>query len=146
MASLCAQARTCKGQTCTGSWGRWLERCAQPAPHTDVCHAPNTAPLRSQRNGQKYTKGMKTSGITWDNETMFNWLTTPKAVIKGAASCQGVVRAVAEALPPPSGRRAACPMPARRGGSARICCPEPPQNLHATIYLEPRYEHGLRGL
>ena len=115
-----------------------------------MCHAPNTAPLRSQRNGQKYTKGMKTSGITWDNETMFNWLTTPKAVIKGAASCQGVVRAVAEALSPaqrpPRCLPYACPPRWVRGGSARICCPEPPQNLHATIYLAPRYEHGLRGL
>merc|ERR1712194_653663 len=39
--------------------------------------------LAGKRNGQKYTKGMKTSGITWDNETMFNWLTNPKSVIKG---------------------------------------------------------------
>jgi len=36
-----------------------------------------------KRGGQKYTKGMKASGITWDNETMFNWLTTPKTFIKG---------------------------------------------------------------
>ena len=32
---------------------------------------------------------MKTSGITWDNETMFNWLSNPKSVIKGAAPCRG---------------------------------------------------------
>lgn len=31
---------------------------------------------------------MKLSGITWDNETMFNWLSNPKSVIKGAAPCQ----------------------------------------------------------
>ena len=53
-------------------------------------HRP-TVPVavRSQRGGQKYTKGMKASGITWDNETMFNWLTTPKTFIKGTAPCQG---------------------------------------------------------
>ena len=49
-------------------------------------HGPR---VRWQRNGQKYTKGMKTSGITWDNETMFNWLSNPKSVIKGTAACQG---------------------------------------------------------
>ena len=36
-----------------------------------------------KRPGQKYTKGMKTCGLLWDNETMFNWLTNPKATIKG---------------------------------------------------------------
>ena len=45
--------------------------------------------MRSQRPGQKYTKGMKTCGLLWDNETMFNWLTNPKATIKGTAPCQG---------------------------------------------------------
>ena len=52
---------------------------------------PTAVPVavRSQRGGQKYTKGMKASGITWDNETMFNWLTTPKTFIKGTAPCQG---------------------------------------------------------
>ena len=91
LASLCAQARTCKGQICTGSWDSRPGRCAPPAPHTEVCHAPVTVPVavRSQRGGQKYTKGMKASGITWDNETMFNWLTTPKTFIKGTAPCQG---------------------------------------------------------
>ena len=64
-------------------------------------HAPNTVPLRSQRNGQKYTKGMKTSGITWDNETMFNWLTNPKSVIKGTAPCQGGGTRVGRAQWPP---------------------------------------------
>jgi len=39
--------------------------------------------VAGKRPGQKYTKGMKTSGITWDNETMFNWLSNPKSVIKG---------------------------------------------------------------
>mmetsp|Transcript_14143 Transcript_14143/g.28659 ORF Transcript_14143/g.28659 Transcript_14143/m.28659 type:complete len:138 (-) Transcript_14143:45-458(-) len=39
--------------------------------------------MAGKRAGQKYTKGMKTSGVVWDNETMFNWLTNPKSVIKG---------------------------------------------------------------
>eukprot|EP00964_Phaeocystis_antarctica_P043786 scaffold25122_cov66-Phaeocystis_antarctica.AAC.3 len=89
LASLCAQARTCKGQTCTGSWDKWLGRCASPAPRTEACRASHSVPVVSQRPGQKYTKGMKTSGITWDNETMFNWLSNPKSVIKGAAPCRG---------------------------------------------------------
>ena len=70
-----------------------------------MCHAPDPVPVRSQRGGQKYTKGMKTSGITWDNETMFNWLTNPKSVIKGTAPCQGGGTSVV----PPGGRLAACP-------------------------------------
>ena len=37
----------------------------------------------SQRAGHKYTKPMKQSGITWDNETMFSWLISPKTVVKG---------------------------------------------------------------
>ena len=77
-------------------------------------HRP-TVPVavRSQRGGQKYTKGMKASGITWDNETMFNWLTTPKTFIKGTAPCQGDGRGAGPTLASPSGRLAACPVAAQ---------------------------------
>merc|ERR1711865_613639 len=55
--------------------------------HTIKEGGPNMQGIMGQqagkRGGQKYTKGMKASGITWDNETMFNWLTTPKTFIKG---------------------------------------------------------------
>ena len=30
--------------------------------------------------GFKFTDKLKGSGIVWDNETMFNWMTSPKTV------------------------------------------------------------------
>ena len=33
--------------------------------------------------------GFEQEYVLWDNETMFNWLTNPKATIKGTAPCQG---------------------------------------------------------
>ena len=56
-----------------------LEAAAQPLWLTSQA-------LSWQRQGQKYTKGMKSSGIVWDNEVMFNWLTNPKSVVKGTNS------------------------------------------------------------
>lgn len=33
--------------------------------------------------GFKFTEKLKKTGIVWDNETMFQWMTNPKAMVKG---------------------------------------------------------------
>ena len=38
---------------------------------------------RAQVSGFKYTDANKNSGVTWDNESMFNYLQNPKKYIKG---------------------------------------------------------------
>eukprot|EP00964_Phaeocystis_antarctica_P161326 scaffold133312_cov64-Phaeocystis_antarctica.AAC.5 len=104
-----ARAKPARDHGTAGREGAPRQRTFRIVPCTR--HRP-TVPVavRSQRGGQKYTKGMKASGITWDNETMFNWLTTPKTFIKGTAPCQGGGRGAGPTLASPSGRLAAwCP-------------------------------------
>ena len=37
----------------------------------------------AQVSGFKYTDANKNSGVTWDNQTMFDYLANPKKYIKG---------------------------------------------------------------
>ena len=50
---------------------------------TASCADPALRRALWQRAGQKYTKPMKQSGIIWDNQIMFDWLISPKTVVKG---------------------------------------------------------------
>ena len=48
---------------------------------------PNLYNVMNKKSGQvqgfKYTKANKESGVVWNNENMFNYLTNPKKFIKG---------------------------------------------------------------
>ena len=47
----------------------------------DLCFS--LAPVCTQVAGFKYTDANKGSGITWSNQTMFDYLANPKKYIKG---------------------------------------------------------------
>lgn len=58
--------------------------CVQGGP---TMQGPNLYNIMGQKAGQstgfKFTKNIKSADITWDNQTMFDWLASPKQMVKG---------------------------------------------------------------